>query len=205
MEQDCSQRCLYCTKYSAFYRCPSCQSTYCHKGCYRLDKSYHVEKCPYLGPPPKNVKFIKPKDFKGLFGKFMSFVLYHWHRTYGTCYAECIVLTSKDKPKYFEWTIFFNKDVTRLGSEFTEGQLNFAAVEFDKEFLDQQGVTLKDINQITDWSALGVGAYSIETARNHYYYFNQKIDPKTIKKRITGVGINNKLGMYVGDKIFFLN
>ena len=204
------QKCNYCYKYSAFYRCPNCKTTtYCGKGCCRMDKG-HPERCPYLLPRPDRSIIVTASDFRMFFGRFMSAVLYHWHRVYGIGYAECIVVSSKITGVVTEFRIKFEKDLSRLEDRYIPNMLNFAATELNKEILTEKGVSLLTgksvIGNIVDLSGFDVGIYPTENARKYYHYFGNKIDFKTLKKQIYGIGISDKpiIGIHQdnGQKIF---
>lgn len=199
-----NQKCNYCYKYSAFYWCPKCESTtFCSKGgCYRLDKGHH-ERCPYLLPRPDRLIVVTATNFKVLFGRFMSFLLYHWHRVHGIGYAECIIVSSDTKAT--EFRVKFNKDVSNLGDSYTPGMLNFAATELNKEILEESGVSLltgkRIVGKIVDMSGFEIGVYPTESARKYYHHFSNKIDVKTIKTQVYGIALSDKpvIGIYIDE------
>jgi hypothetical protein len=200
------QQCNYCTKYSAFYWCPKCEKvTYCGKGCCRLDEKYHREKCFYLSYRPAKIKFIPAKTPKSLFGKFLSFVLYHWHCTYGIGFAECFIASASNE---LQWRIIFNKDISLLGERYIEKSLNFAVIEVQKEVLEKHKVSLitgaRIVGDVTDFTDFEVGVYPLSAAYDNYYYFKDKIDVKSIGKKILGFVIQDRIGIYQDGKITFL-
>lgn len=202
------RRCNYCSKFSASYWCENCHvKVFCGKGCYKLDKMHH-EKCPYLISQPSTLKMIPAKTFKELFGRVLSFLLYHWHRNYGVGYAECIIISSNTKSN--EFRVIFDKDISKLGNEYTNGMLNFAASEITDEVLEEQGVSLRTgemiIGNPTDLSGFEVGVYPTPKACDHYYYFSKKIDVHSIGTQVFGLQHNNKIGIYCdSDKVIYLS
>lgn len=190
------QKCNYCYKYSAFYVCPKCETTtYCGKACCRMDKG-HVERCPYLLPRPERMMIVTASNFRMLFGRFMSALLYHWHRVYGIGYAECIIVSSHLPGVATEFRVKFQKDLSKLEGRYTPNMLNFAATELNKEILEEKGVSLLTgksiIGDIVDLTGFEVGVYPTENARKYYYYFSNKVDLKTIKKQVFGIGLSDK-------------
>jgi len=160
-----------------------------------MDKG-HPERCPYLLPRPDRLMMVTASDFRMFFGRFMSAVLYHWHRVYGIGYAECIIVSSKLTGVVTEFRIKFEKDLSRLEDRYIPNMLNFAATELNKEILAEKGVSLLTgksvIGNIVDLSGFDVGIYPTENARKYYHYFSNKIDFKTIKKQVYGIGVSNK-------------
>jgi hypothetical protein len=173
-----------------------------------MDKG-HKERCPYLLPRPEKIKIIPAKDTRSLFGKFMSCMLYHWHRLYGIGYAECILVP---RETYLEFRITFEKDVSRLGDSYRANHLNFAAVELSNDILKEQNLSLlsgeRSIGKIVDLSGFETGIYPLAAARDNYYYFSDKMNLMTIGKQIYGIGLVDKtiLGVYVdGKKVVYIN
>ena len=186
------QRCNYCYKFSAFYECPHCiTTTYCGTACCRMDKG-HLEKCPYLLPRPERVMIVTASNFRMLFGRFMSALLYHWHRVYGVGYAECIIVSSKLPGVATEFRVKFQKNMSKLEDRYTPNMLNFAATELPKEVLEENNVSLLSMGTVVDLSGFEIGVYPKENARKYYHYFSNKIDFKSLKLQVYGIGLSDK-------------